>query len=112
MNLILKKLSIISKLNNLKNNMINCEKVISKVNINCNLNNINFLKISVECNDFDVNADKQRQRLPYLSDGLNNPKNKNFQSKKGPFRLKIPHLNTRSSKTEILPYNAPLKFGI
>ena len=64
LNSILKKLLIISKLNNFNNNnLMKCEKVFNKVNPNYkwNKNHNNCVKFSVECNDFDVNEDKQRQ---------------------------------------------------
>ena len=63
MDLILNKLLFISKLNSLKNNLIKYEKVKGEVKRNYELdeNNINFVKIDVECNAFDVNEDKQRQ---------------------------------------------------
>ena len=63
MDIILGKLIFISKLNNLNNNLIQCEKLIGKVNTNYKVNkkSSNCMKISVECNAFDVNEDKQRQ---------------------------------------------------
>ena len=58
----------ILKLNNLNKNLVKYESVVYKVkffyNYNLNENNNNFvkaLKISVECNAFNVNEDKQRQ---------------------------------------------------
>ena len=64
MDLFLKKLLFISKLNNFKNNnSTNCELLVNKVNsiYKVNEKTSNFVKISVECNAFDVNEDKQRQ---------------------------------------------------
>ena len=64
--LICEKLLLISKLNNLSNNFVNMERIVNKVNTNYNMSEINNnsvkeFKISVECNAFDVNEDKQRQ---------------------------------------------------
>ena len=66
MEFILKKLRFIFKLNNLNEKLVKCESVVNKVNQNYNVNEINnnfikTLKISVECNAFDLNEDKQRQ---------------------------------------------------
>ena len=63
---LIKKLSFISKLNNLNANFTNMERIVNKINDNCNVNKINnnsvkVLKISTECYNFDVNEDKQRQ---------------------------------------------------
>ena len=57
---IVEKLSFISKLNNVNKNLRKCERLVNKVK---QLNDSFFktLKISVECNAFDVNEDKQRQ---------------------------------------------------
>ena len=63
---LIEKLLFISKLNNLSKNLRECERLVNKVNQNYNVNEINYnlvktLKISVECNAFDVNEDKQSQ---------------------------------------------------
>ena len=60
------KLILFSKLNNIKPNIGNCKRLVTEVNIVNNVNEINYnlvkkFKISVECNAFDVNEDKQRQ---------------------------------------------------
>ena len=56
----------ISKLDKLNENFMKCESVVNKVKLDYNVNEINnnsmkMFKISVECNAFDVNEDKQRQ---------------------------------------------------
>ena len=66
---IFEKLLFISKFNNLNNDFIKMENIVNKLNLDYNVNKINnfdnnlmkMFKISVECNAFDVNEDKQRQ---------------------------------------------------
>ena len=60
------KLLFISKLNYLNENHVKFESFVNKLNLNYDVNKIDnnsmkMFKISVECNDFDVNEDKQRQ---------------------------------------------------
>ena len=66
MELIFNKLMFISKLNKLTENLAKCESVVNKVKLDYNLNGIDnnsmkMFRISVECNAFDGNEDKQRQ---------------------------------------------------
>ena len=62
MEFILNKLFFISKLNNLNENLKKIESVVNKKIINNNIiksnNSMKMIRISVECNDFDVNEDK------------------------------------------------------
>ena len=57
---LLNKLLFISKFNQLKKSIEKSEKIVNKLNNNNN-NSMKMFKISVECNAFDVNEDKQRQ---------------------------------------------------
>ena len=62
---VIEKLSLLSKLNNLNKSFRNSE-IDNKINRKCKVSEIDnnlvkVLKISVECNAFDVNEDKQRQ---------------------------------------------------
>ena len=66
MEVIRDKLLLISKLNNLNENLAKSESVVKTMNIDNTVNEINnnslkMFKISVEFNAFDVNEDKQRQ---------------------------------------------------
>ena len=62
---IVEKLVVISKFNKLNENLRECERLLSEVNQNYNVNEINnsmkIFKISVECNALDENEDKKRQ---------------------------------------------------
>ena len=64
MEFIFNKLLLISKLNNLNENLVKCESVVNKVK-HCNVNEINnnlmkTFKIIIKCDNFDENEDKQR----------------------------------------------------
>ena len=66
MEFIFNKLILISKFNKLNENFMKYESVVEKLKPDYNVNKINnnsmkMFKISVECNAFDVNEDKQRQ---------------------------------------------------
>ena len=61
-----KKLLFRFKVKYLYNNLKKFEKIVNKLNIDYNVNEINnnqlkMFNISVKCNAFDVNQDKQRQ---------------------------------------------------
>ena len=62
MKTIFDKLLFISNLSKLNQNSKNCENIFNKFNVNKIENYLmKMFKISVECNAFDVNEDKQRQ---------------------------------------------------
>ena len=66
MKTIFEKLLFISNLNELNDNLKNCENIVKKFDLDYSVNRIDnnlvkMLKISVECNAFNVNEDKQRQ---------------------------------------------------
>ena len=63
---ICEKLLFIWNLNKLNDNLMKCENIVNKFNLEYDVNRIDnylvkILKISVEWNAFDVNEDKQRQ---------------------------------------------------
>ena len=72
MEFIFNKLMFLSKLKKLNNNLKKCESVVNKMNIDNKFdeienNSLKMFKISVECNAFDVNEDKQRQCYKQLN---------------------------------------------